>query len=207
MDKQDDIPYGFCHCGCGEKTTIAPMTSAALGVRKGEPRRFIVGHSRRVQELPSLETRLWEKVEKRAPNECWPFTGATARGYGRIGVGYDTENAHRVVLKLTAGPPPAPDSQGRHLCGNPICCNPAHLAWGDQSANQMDRVIHGTSNRGTRHGMAKLTENEIREIRRRCRRGETQRSVGADYGINQQSVSEIVNRKTWGWLDAEGGDA
>jgi hypothetical protein len=38
------IPYGYCHCGCGQKTTIAKMSSSLLGIKKGEPRRWIVGH-------------------------------------------------------------------------------------------------------------------------------------------------------------------
>lgn len=38
------IPYGYCQCGCGEKTAIAPKTDRSHGYIKGEPRRFVLGH-------------------------------------------------------------------------------------------------------------------------------------------------------------------
>lgn len=46
-DTTNDIPYGFCHCGCGRKTTIPAETSRKDGRIKGEPMRFIRGHSGR----------------------------------------------------------------------------------------------------------------------------------------------------------------
>lgn len=39
-----EIPYGYCHCGCGKKTTIAPQTDTGKGYIKGDPRKYIVGH-------------------------------------------------------------------------------------------------------------------------------------------------------------------
>lgn len=38
------IAYGFCHCGCGEKTQIAEQNRAARGWIRGEPKRFVAGH-------------------------------------------------------------------------------------------------------------------------------------------------------------------
>lgn len=38
------IPYGYCHCGCGAKTTICPGTDRPAGHIKGEPHRFLLGH-------------------------------------------------------------------------------------------------------------------------------------------------------------------
>jgi AP2 domain len=43
-----NIPYGFCQCGCGEKTNIADRTSRRIGWVEGEPIRFIVGHANRI---------------------------------------------------------------------------------------------------------------------------------------------------------------
>lgn len=44
----------LCECGCGEYTLIATRTYGRLGVKKGEPYRFIHGHNAR---LP--KTREW----------------------------------------------------------------------------------------------------------------------------------------------------
>jgi hypothetical protein len=38
------IPYGFCHCGCGQKTTVAKVTSRTQGRIRGVPVKFIRGH-------------------------------------------------------------------------------------------------------------------------------------------------------------------
>ncbi len=45
----NEIPYGYCHCGCGQKTTIAPKTSARRNQKKGEPMRFLPGHNEHTQ--------------------------------------------------------------------------------------------------------------------------------------------------------------
>lgn len=65
------------------------------------------------------------------PLGCWEFTGATAKGYGRIrALGSDgewgAEQAHRVVYEDAHGP--IPDGLHiDHLCLNRGCVNPAHL--------------------------------------------------------------------------------
>lgn len=43
---RDEIPYGYCHCGCGEKTSIAKRSETARGYVKGQPMRFVCGHKR-----------------------------------------------------------------------------------------------------------------------------------------------------------------
>jgi len=42
-----ETPYGYCHCGCGQKTPISPKTVAAQGFVKGQPRMYMPHHSRR----------------------------------------------------------------------------------------------------------------------------------------------------------------
>lgn len=45
-----EIPYGFCQCGCGGKTTIAKKTNTRRNQVKGQPLHFIFGHSTRVRD-------------------------------------------------------------------------------------------------------------------------------------------------------------
>lgn len=40
------IPKGFCKCGCGQRTSIATRTDRLKGHTKGEPKKFVYGHSR-----------------------------------------------------------------------------------------------------------------------------------------------------------------
>lgn len=46
------IPKGYCQCGCGENTNIAPKTHKSSGRVKGEPIRFIDRHSSRGENHP-----------------------------------------------------------------------------------------------------------------------------------------------------------
>ncbi|MGO9374045.1 MAG: HNH endonuclease [Syntrophobacteraceae bacterium] len=39
-----EIPFGFCHCGCRQKTKISPRTDNKKGWIRGQPRRFLHGH-------------------------------------------------------------------------------------------------------------------------------------------------------------------
>jgi len=45
LDK--NVPYGYCHCGCGGKTKIIKWSDKTKGLIRGEPHRYIMGHSSR----------------------------------------------------------------------------------------------------------------------------------------------------------------
>jgi len=96
----------------------------------------------------TLEQRFWRKVDRRGPDECWPWTGGkTPCGYGLIrssGHGH-LRQTHRVSWILANGSIP----RGMcvlHSCDNPPCCNPAHLWLGTHAENMADRDAKG---RGT----------------------------------------------------------
>ena len=98
-----------------------------------------------------LAVRLWKNIDKRAPQECWPWTSERkVKGYGSIGRGGrggGNALAHRVVWELTHGPiPKSSDYHGMvvmHRCDNRLCCNPAHLVLGSQSDNVRDMDAKG----------------------------------------------------------------
>lgn len=41
---KNEIPAGYCQCGCGKKTTIARYSNKKLGHVKGKPNKFVCGH-------------------------------------------------------------------------------------------------------------------------------------------------------------------
>jgi hypothetical protein len=102
--------------------------------------------------------RFWEKVDRRGPNECWPFIGyCEPRGYGRFSPlgGERTRQAHRVAWELGHGreiPKSDVEIVVMHSCDNPPCCNPAHLSLGTDAENQADCVAKGRKSRGPEHG-------------------------------------------------------
>jgi hypothetical protein len=41
----ENTGYGYCHCGCGQKTRLARQNDTKRGTIKGQPVRFVKGHS------------------------------------------------------------------------------------------------------------------------------------------------------------------
>jgi hypothetical protein len=96
----------------------------------------------------SLEPRLWSRIQRGEPDECWPWTGRTNDpGYGMVAVdGRTNQRAHRVLYILLNGPLDD-DVEIRHTCDNPPCCNPAHLIPGSHLENMDDMVSRGRRSR------------------------------------------------------------
>lgn len=50
----DSIPRGLCQCGCGLPTPLARDTRRSKGTVRGEPTRFLRGHSQRVDSSSGM---------------------------------------------------------------------------------------------------------------------------------------------------------
>ena len=108
---------------------------------------------------------------------------------------------HTLVLEAFVGPRP----QGHEAChndGNPINNRLENLRWDTKSANQVDRLAHGTHNRGSRHSMSKLTEEEVCAVRSLIGKGLTQAEIGTLFGVSEATVSCIKSGHRWAWLSA-----
>lgn len=98
------------------------------------------------QMTPKDIERFWGHVTKRAPDECWPWTGAlSGDGYGRFKIARRLYSPHRVAHQLAAGRIGKRQANllVLHSCHNPACCNPAHLRLGSGSQNNMDAIEAG----------------------------------------------------------------
>lgn len=139
-------------------------------------------------------------------DECIEFKGhINPGGYGSIMWNKVRMNAHRAALLHYEGrsKPPKGKNIACHepiICHNRKCINPRHLRWDSHRANMRDRIVDGTSPRGGRNYSNKLTEDQVREIRRRLGNREKASTLAKEYGLNQATVSNIKTGKTWGWL-------
>jgi hypothetical protein len=43
------VPIGLCQCGCGQKTRVPLKSNKSMGWTKGEPFRFVWGHTSRIK--------------------------------------------------------------------------------------------------------------------------------------------------------------
>lgn len=158
------------------------------------------------------EERFESKVDRSGgPDACHIWTAGRSNGYGRFWGGeYRIGNkprlvlAHRWAYEHFVGPIPEGLSV-LHRCDNPPCVNPAHLWLGTKADNNADRSIKGRDAhpQGEQNGRSKLTEDDVREIRRRYSQGEYQRVIAADYGLGQTTVSGIVRSVSWAHIEEE----
>ena len=81
--------------------------------------------------------------------------------------------------------------------------NPAHLEMGTMADNMNDRIRDGTDNKGERHPMHKLTEEQVRQIKERLRGGVrgTARVLAQEYGVSFATISDINVGRKWAWMD------
>lgn len=156
----------------------------------GDP---IVGHTRKGA------CKAWIKENaSHQGDEClfWPFRKRGSRSViqfrGRMA------STSRVMCFEAHGEPPTPKHQAAHSCLNGAndCLNPRHLRWATAKENQADRILQGTDQRGAKGPGAKLTEESVRSIRL-AYTGKNGRDLAKEYGVNQSTISGIVNRKTW----------
>src|SRR4051812_38446928 len=104
-----------------------------------------------------------------ATDKCIEWAGTrTRQGYGVFTLNGKQVRAHRVIWEMAYGGIP----EGLvllHTCDNPPCVNPRHLRPGSHAENVVDCQQKGrrVQVNGEQHGMAKLTGEQVAEIRRR----------------------------------------
>ena len=105
---------------------------------------------------------------------------------------------HCLALEAKYGPCP-PGMQTRHLNGNPSDTRLDNLRRGTAMENAADRERHGRTSHmpGEKNPHARLTDNDIRDIRIRLASGETGKSIAQRHGVSRATVSYIKNKRRW----------
>ena len=151
----------------------------------------------------TLEDRFWSKVDK--SGDCWEWTGYRVGGYGRLLVRGVNCRAPRIAWGLARSAIP-PGLQVLHHCDNPPCVNPAHLFLGTHADNMADKSRKGRTARGSAHGMARLTEADVAQIRELALSDETLDAIASRFGVSSGNVSKVVLRRTWRHVKTATGD-
>ena len=209
------IEYGYCQCGCGQKTNIIKVTNSRYGHVAGEPYRYCKGHRAKVRDRTNTE-RFWSYVNKDFPGTCWEWIGGKRDGgYGRYWFEGKAMPSHRYSYELLNGP--VPDGYIIcHKCDNPACCNPDHLFLGTNARNSADMVAKGRQSKGIEHAKAilpnrpkginhansVLTEEQVIEMRVLYETGKWfQRALAKRYNTSQATVQRVVTRKAWSHVE------
>lgn len=110
-----------------------------------------------------------------------------------------TAHVHRLMMEAFAWPPPEPNYEVNHKDGNRANNALENLEWVSKSENHKHRfsVLGQIPTRGSRHGFATFTENQVLEIRKLYAEGMTQAELARKFKTNPVYVHHIVHRHTW----------
>ena len=159
------------------------------------------------EQMISLRLKYNKRVDRRSVEECWPWQGAisVAGGYGRIRLGGTRQHpkmayAHRLAL-LFANGDLEDQRMACHRCDNPRCVNPNHLYFGTQAENVQDMDARGRrvnkQPKGSQHGLSRLTENEVRQIRLLTASGATAKALSEKFKISLVQTYHIRSGRVW----------
>ncbi len=137
-------------------------------------------------------TRFWSLVDRRGPDECWPWAGDKDGDYGVFYFHRRLERAPSLALSFTTGEKRGEDLDTCHSCDNPPCCNPRHRRFDSRLSNVREMRERGRASRSGR-----LTDAEVIEIRERRASGARQKDLAENYGITDGQVSMIVRVIRW----------
>jgi hypothetical protein len=153
---------------------------------------------------------LWSKVDIRDPDECWPWKGfRNEQGYGRTWIDDKGYYAHRVIFDLqnpgliSLEAPKDRTATGwvRHSCDNPPCCNPKHLLLGTHADNMRDKVERGRSkwfDLSIESPRAKLTAEDVRQIRKQRALGVRRKILADRYGVSESTIKGVISGRHYG---------
>lgn len=107
-----------------------------------------------------------------------------------------TKHLHTLILTAFIGARPN-GLQCRHLDGDPANCQLDNLRWGTPAENGEDMKRHGKHAHGERNGGAKLTEEQVKEIRLLHSQGVSYSKLTSRFGVGKSTISRIVRGTHW----------
>lgn len=141
-----------------------------------------------------VEKKFWEGVRflGAAPDECWIWgRGKSGNGYGELMQDGLKLLAHRVSAEIHFGENPGLDVL--HSCDVKLCCNPAHLRYGNPSENMRDKL--------ERHGGKTLTVQMVKTIRAMAKSGVKHYPLAKMFGISYPYLWRILTWQSWPTVD------
>ncbi|WP_366465998.1 HNH endonuclease [Paracoccus methylarcula] len=118
-------------------------------------------------------------------------------------MGGEERFAHRLVAFAFLPDPLPEQTQVAHRDGSRLHCHWQNLRWSTPLENHDDRRRHGTGPVGERNPKAKLTEDDVRRIRREYRlikipgSGRSVSELENAYGVHRATICSIANGRSW----------
>lgn len=181
IKEKENIEYGYCKCGCGNKTKSSKFTNIKRGIRKGEPYNYLKGHN----EKDNVSIKL-KRIEFDEDNGCWIWKDAIDNhGYGVFSIHRKNIKAHKYIYEILLNIKIDKNKEVHHLCENKICVNPKHIIILDHKSHMR---LHSE--------IIRLSLNEVKDIKKKYENGESKKKLSKNYNIHRNSVRKIIEDKS-----------
>lgn len=117
-----------------------------------------------------------------------------------------TRYVHHLVLITFVGPAPE-GMEGCHGDGDRANNRISNLRWDTRSNNHADKALHGTDHKGERHPGSKLTESDVKNLRKRRLDGLSYAALAKEFGVTTMTVYRAVKGKNWSHVPQENKEA
>lgn len=157
------------------------------------------------------EGKIWAYRKKtsdgRTVKERFLKTWLIGHGYETVMLYKDGVSAKFLVHRLVAQTfIPNPDNlrEVNHLDANKLNNRADNLEWVSSKENKRHAIALGlyenlgrNTPKGSKHPSSKLTETQVREIKKRISNGEFKRALGREYGVSDTLIRYICRGSTW----------
>ncbi len=136
---------------------------------------------------------LGKEWKPRKPSPSGKYWSVIVRWKGKLLHKY----VHTIVLEAFVGPRPN-KHEARHFPDRDTSNNKlSNLSWSLRSVNHQDKHTHGTALTGEKNNLAKLTINNVRDIRRRASNGMPTGAIARSLGFPDSTVRHVVKGRSW----------
>lgn len=147
----------------------------------------------RIISVVRRSSRIIKKIRGRILKPTPDTHGYRKCGLSMAGI-YYTRKVSVLVAQAFLGAAPHHGAEVCHGDGTRDNDRLENLRWDTRKGNAQDTLIHGTRMCGIKHHKAKLTEEDVRAIRRSSL---PNRVLGARFGVSHAAVGYIKRHHTW----------
>jgi hypothetical protein len=146
--------------------------------------RYVLAGNEALLLRPPKPERRYDVEDRGYYTKCWIWHGRRSDGYGKVMADGKHMMAHVLMWEHENGPVPA-GLELDHLCRVRQCANPSHL----------EAVTHEVNIQ--RGANAKLTEDDVYEIRALASEGARIGRIADRYGVSKACISDVVHFRSW----------